>query len=528
LPAERQTDGWTKGRDVPAGAAIAAARVERTTGLANAERDSRPAAAHDHRSYRDLRKLLEQVPDLDTPLARTANSTEAEYTISKQIGHGAYAVVRSALQKSTNRKVAAKIYEKQKLAEPQRRKSVWREIRIMERLSHPHIVQFVDAIDTTKYLYIVMEYLGGGSLHHYLKRRTSRRLDEVRARRIFYQSCQGLKYLHDRCVVHRDIKLENLLLDENGIVKIIDFGFATIVPRGKKIRVFCGTPSYMAPEIVTKKEHAGPNTDVWAIGVVLYATLCGTFPFKAQNDRELYTRIAKGVFTFPDNQVGKEVQALVYRMLTTDWQRRPLIADVLQDDWVKKYGSHNEAKEEEKPAPTKHSTSISSQTTAASAREASNGASKEKLESRPELVKVELKSDSKAESQVEQTTCEPKLEQTATLPSIEKEDTRPMPAADSDNTLPKAVDSRRRSEEVDGWSGGVLRSIGAPPPSAAPKASAPEAPPITVDEEAIKKLQRLGYQREDIIEQLKNENSHLYKLYFRFLRALNAWDTADH
>jgi MAP/microtubule affinity-regulating kinase len=161
MPAERQTDGWTKtrGDHVPAGAAISAARVERATGLASAERESRPAAANDHRSYRDLRKLLENVPDLDTPLARTASSTEAEYTIGKQIGHGAYATVRYALQKSSARKVAAKIYEKGKLAEPQRRKSVWREIRIMERLSHPHIVQFVDAIDTTKYLYIVMNIL---------------------------------------------------------------------------------------------------------------------------------------------------------------------------------------------------------------------------------------------------------------------------------------------------------------------------------------------------------------------------------
>jgi serine/threonine protein kinase len=332
--------------------------------------------------------------------------------------------------------------------------------------------------------------------------------------------------LHDRCVIHRDIKLENLLLDESGIVKIIDFGFATIVPRGKKIRVFCGTPSYMAPEIVTRKEHPGPNTDVWAIGVVLYAMLCGTFPFKAQNDRELYTRIAKGIFTFPDSQVGKEVQSLIYRMLTTDFNRRPLIADVLQDDWVKKYNNHPEAKEEElKPAPAKHSTSISSQTTAASAREPSNGASKEKLDSRPELAKVELRSDSKAESQAEQTTCEPKLEQTAILPSSEKEERRPTPTSQADTTLPETLESRRRSEEADAWSGGVLRSLGAQAPNAK---SLQSAPAIEVDEEAIKKLQRLGYQREDIIEQLKNENSHLYKLYFRFLRALNAWDTAEH
>merc|ERR1719171_1834134 len=194
-------------------------------------------------------------------------------------------------------------------------------------MGHPNVVAFHDALDTSKQIYIIMEFVGGGSLHHFLKKRTARRVEETKAKRLFYQVCQGIKYCHDRHIVHRDVKLENLLLDENGTVKIIDFGFSTIVPPGKKLKIFCGTPSYMAPEIVARKEYAGFCSDIWAMGVLLYALLCGSFPFKGQSDRELYRRIAKGAFVFPESfALSVESRALIQRVLTVDWQKRPLIA----------------------------------------------------------------------------------------------------------------------------------------------------------------------------------------------------------
>jgi serine/threonine protein kinase len=210
-----------------------------------------------------------------------------DYIVGKQVGQGAYATVRFGLHKDTGRKVAIKIYEKYKLLDPQRRKSVRREIKLMERMNHPNIVAFHDALDTSKQIYIVMEFAGGGSLHQYLKKRTARRLEETQAKKLFYQVCQAIKYCHDRHIVHRDVKLENILLDEQGTVKIIDFGFSTIIPPGKKLKIFCGTPSYMAPEIVARKEYSGMCADIWAMGVLLYALLCGCFPFKGQNDRDL-------------------------------------------------------------------------------------------------------------------------------------------------------------------------------------------------------------------------------------------------
>ena len=110
-----------------------------------------------------------------------------------------------------------------------------------------------------------------------------------------------MDYCHNKCIAHRDIKLENILLDDDNNLKIIDFGFSTCIPNDKKVKMFCGTPSYMAPEIVSKKEYCGPPADIWALGVLLFALLCGTFPFKGSNDKDLYKRIARGEFTVPDH-----------------------------------------------------------------------------------------------------------------------------------------------------------------------------------------------------------------------------------
>lgn len=125
-----------------------------------------------------------------------------------------------------------------------------REIKLMEKMRHPNIIKLYEIIDTHKYVILVMEYVGGGSLHGYLKSKPNRRLDERDAQRIFRQIIEGLNYCHNRCITHRDIKLENLLLDHKCNIKMIDFGFSTCIPNDKKIKIFCGTPSYMAPEIV--------------------------------------------------------------------------------------------------------------------------------------------------------------------------------------------------------------------------------------------------------------------------------------
>ncbi|CEM11463.1 unnamed protein product [Vitrella brassicaformis CCMP3155] len=254
------------------------------------------------------------------------------YQVGKQVGQGAYAIVRFGVHKASHQKVAVKVYEKYKLLDQQRRKSVRREIRLLQRLCHPSIVRMYEAIDTPKQIYIIMEYLGGGSLHAFLKTKAGRRLDETQARGIFLQVCDALRYCHDRSIVHRDIKLENLLMDDEGRVKLIDFGFSTIVAPGRKLRIFCGTPSYMAPEIVARREYDGFKADVWALGVLLFAMLVGHFPFKGATDKDLYRKIVRGAFYLPDH-LSPSVRALLQRVLSLDPNRRPHLGDLTRDPW---------------------------------------------------------------------------------------------------------------------------------------------------------------------------------------------------
>lgn len=224
------------------------------------------------------------------------------YFVGKRIGQGAYAVVRLGLHRLLNQKIAVKIYEKTKLQEPNRRKSVKREMKIMEKLDHEHIAKLFEVFESPKQVFFVMEYVNGGSLHGYLKMKPNRQMPELEAKFLWRQVVQSIHYCHQRNVTHRDIKLENILLDETKErVKLIDFGFSTCIPHDKKIKLFCGTPSYMAPEIVAKIEYSGPPADIWALGVLLFALLCGKFPFKGQNDRELYNAIRFNELQFPDH-----------------------------------------------------------------------------------------------------------------------------------------------------------------------------------------------------------------------------------
>ena len=129
-------------------------------------------------------------------------------------------------------------------------------------MRHRNIARLFETIDTNKQMFLVMEHVNGPSLHSYVKKKPDRRLAEQEAKQIFIEIMQGIQYLHHKKVTHRDIKLENILLDQEKSVKIIDFGFSTCMSSEKKMRVFCGTPSYMAPEIVVKKEYRGPPVDI--------------------------------------------------------------------------------------------------------------------------------------------------------------------------------------------------------------------------------------------------------------------------
>ena len=237
-----------------------------------------------------------------------------DYVIGKQIGQGAYATVHIGVHKRYNKKVALKIYLKEKMKDLQRKKSVRREIKLMKRLDHPNIAKLYDTVETESKVILVMEYVGGGSTHGFLKSKPNRQMEENEARKIFSQLVSALSYLHSKSIAHRDIKLENVMLDHRGNVKLIDFGFSTQIPNTQKIKLFCGTPSYMAPEIVKKIEFCGPPADIYASGVLLFAFFCGCFPYRGKDDKDLYKKIANDDLIIPDH-VPPNPKNLIARML---------------------------------------------------------------------------------------------------------------------------------------------------------------------------------------------------------------------
>lgn len=182
-------------------------------------------------------------------------------------------------------------------------------------------------------MYLVMEYVEGGSLHTYLREKPNRRLEEADAQRIFKQIMTALQYCHRKSIAHRDIKLENILLDHDRNVKLIDFGFSTCIPNDKKIKMFCGTPSYMGPEIVMKEEYAGPPADIWASAVLLYALMNGCFPFRGATDKELYRRIQRGTFVLHNSAVSDAFIDILTLMLNVNADDRPTADEVLSDPW---------------------------------------------------------------------------------------------------------------------------------------------------------------------------------------------------
>lgn len=205
-----------------------------------------------------------------------------DYIMGKEIGKGAYAIVKQGTHKLLNIKVAIKVYEKVKLLDIQKKGSVKREIQILKRINHPNLVKLHEVIETTKQTLLIMELVEGTSLLTYLKNQPNRRLNDDICKVIMRQLIDGLAYLHENHICHRDIKLENIIIDEKLNIKIIDFGFGVYNPQNKLQAFFCGTPSYMPPEIVQKKDYIGNFADVWSLGILMFTLLCGSFPFRGK------------------------------------------------------------------------------------------------------------------------------------------------------------------------------------------------------------------------------------------------------
>jgi tRNA A-37 threonylcarbamoyl transferase component Bud32 len=255
------------------------------------------------------------------------------FIIEKVIGSGSYAVVRLAKDEQTNVKYAIKTYDKYKLFDANRRKNVRREISILSTMEHKSIIKLHKTVDTPTQIHLIMEYIGTTSLHGFLKSQPDRKLSEEQAKPIFKQIVEAIAHCHKNNTVHRDIKMENVLINDKKEVKLIDFGFSIIITKDKTLNVFCGTPSYMSPELASKKEYVGQYADIWALGILLFIMLTGKFPFKSSDEKELFKRIAKGSYETPADLSG-EAQSILSKMLKVNPADRCSADDILEDNWL--------------------------------------------------------------------------------------------------------------------------------------------------------------------------------------------------
>lgn len=255
------------------------------------------------------------------------------YELKQTIGNGGFAKVKLAIHQQTGEKVAIKVMNKKELGSDLPR--VQREIEALKNLSHQHVCQLYHVIQTDEYIFMVMEYAPGGELFDYIVAKD--RLKEEEARGFFRQIVSAVAYIHDRGYAHRDLKPENLLLDEDQNIKLIDFGLVA-KPRGgmaDHLDTCCGSPAYAAPELISGFPYHGNEVDLWSMGVLLYALLCGFLPFDDDNTFKLYKLIQKGEYEVPD-WLSPGSAKILSQLLQVDPKKRVTIRQLLNHEWMMK------------------------------------------------------------------------------------------------------------------------------------------------------------------------------------------------
>nr|XP_023650885.1 serine/threonine-protein kinase MARK2 isoform X2 [Paramormyrops kingsleyae] len=270
-----------------------------------------------------------------------------QYRLLKTIGKGNFAKVKLARHVLTGKEVAVKIIDKTQMNSSSLQK-LFREVRIMKLLNHPNIVKLFEVIETEKTLYLVMEYASGGEVFDYLV--AHGRMKEKEARAKFRQIVSAVQYCHQKYIVHRDLKVKNLLLDADMNIKIADFGFSNEFTLGNKLDTFCGSPPYAAPELFQGKKYDGPEVDVWSLGVILYTLVSGSLPFDGQNLKELRERVLRGKYRIPF-YMSTDCENLLKKFLILNPSKRGSLEQIMKDRWMNAGHDEEELKPYVEPTP---------------------------------------------------------------------------------------------------------------------------------------------------------------------------------
>lgn len=264
-------------------------------------------------------KILEYLIGFYNKKGRYPDTDISFYKIGRQIGQGAFGKVNLGVHILSGRPVAIKSFKLNDKEISSVKRRLHLETQLMKTLNHQNVLKMYESFETNKYLMIVSEFIPGGDLLNFVRKRT--KLNEPTAKYLFKQLLEGLKYIHSQGIIHRDVKLDNILLDANSIIKLCDFGVSKLIKQGDTMTEQCGTPAYIAPEIISGEGYTGFSADLWSSGVVLYSLLSGSLPFKANNMSDLQKMIMSSNYQ-ELNEVSKEANNLISQLLEVDVKKR--------------------------------------------------------------------------------------------------------------------------------------------------------------------------------------------------------------
>lgn len=285
------------------------------------------------RSHGDLHSL----DIIEDRSCRGRSGLPARYQKGRFLGKGGFAKCYEVQDLETKEIFAAKIVSKASITKPRAHAKLRSEIAIHRELCHDKVVKFYDYFEDADHVYIMLELCANQTLNEFMRRRPPKRLAEPEAIFYVYELILALQYLHRRRVIHRDLKLGNLFLDQSMRLKVGDFGLAAQLEYdGERKRTICGTPNYIAPEILEGKYGHSFEVDIWSLGVIIYTMVIGRPPFETSDVKTTYKRIRINQYSFPDSvRVSPQVKELIGRILQTDPGKRPSLEEILNSSWLR-------------------------------------------------------------------------------------------------------------------------------------------------------------------------------------------------
>lgn len=258
-----------------------------------------------------------------------------KYELGRLLGQGTFAKVYHSRNVVTGENIAMKVVGKEKVIKVGMMEQIKREISVMKMVKHPNIVELHEVMASKSKIYFAMEFVKGGEL---FAKVAKGRLREDIARGYFQQLISAIDFCHSRGVYHRDLKPENLLLDEEGNLKVTDFGlsaFSDHLRQDGLLHTTCGTPAYVAPEVIGKNGYNGATADIWSCGVILYVLIAGFLPFQDENIMAMYKKIHRGDFKCPP-WFSSDARKLITRMLDPNPSTRITASKIMDSSWFKK------------------------------------------------------------------------------------------------------------------------------------------------------------------------------------------------